>query len=304
MKKGSIIALAIAGGCVVVGLSVAAGGIAALNGDWMSLDQHEYVQSPYTFSASVSKIEISETTGDIEIKHSADSEISVVCDEIKDALHTVAITGDTLSIQSNYHDVTWWDWFIKGPMLKKTSITISLPDVQYTKLKIDSFTGDIIFTDGFDIEAVEIETDTGDISFVDFSSENVKASTSTGDIELKNGVAENIDIDSSTGRITLEDINGTSLEGDTSTGNINLKNVICTGEMDLSSQTGDIKFDHSDANNIDVTTSTGDIFGTILTPKVFICSSSTGNVNVPSTNYGGRFEANTSTGNIEITIAP
>lgn len=179
-----------------------------------------------------------------------------------------------------------------------------LKDVSIAKLKIDSFTGDIIFTDGFDIEAVEIETDTGDISFVDFSSENVKASTSTGDIELKNGVAENIDIDSSTGRITLEDINGTSLEGDTSTGNINLKNVICTGEMDLSSQTGDIKFDHSDANNIDVTTSTGDIFGTILTPKVFICSSSTGNVNVPSTNSGGRFEANTSTGNIEITIAP
>ena len=64
--------------------------------------------------------------------------------------------------------------------------------------------------------------------------------------------------------------------------------------------TGDIKLDKSDAAEIFIKTSTGNVTGTLLTEKVFITQTSTGNIKVPKSIKGGRCEITTSTGNIKI----
>ena len=55
-------------------------------------------------------------------------------------------------------------------------------------------------------------------------------------------------------------------------------------------------------NELKIITSTGDIEGTLLSDKVFIVKSSTGDIHVPSSITGGRCEITTSTGNIEVRV--
>ena len=71
----------------------------------------------------------------------------------------------------------------------------------------------------------------------------------------------------------------------------------------MESDTGRIELLGFDAEEIFIETDTGDVFGTLLTEKVFIAESDTGDVSVPKTASGGRCEIISDTGNIEIEIA-
>ena len=66
--------------------------------------------------------------------------------------------------------------------------------------------------------------------------------------------------------------------------------------------TGDVKFDGSDAAEIFIKTDTGDVTGSLLTDKVFITQTDTGNIDVPKTVNGGRCEISTDTGDIKISV--
>ena len=81
-----------------------------------------------------------------------------------------------------------------------------------------------------------------------------------------------------------------------------LKNVSASGRICIESDTGNVKFDGSDAAEISVKTSTGNVSGTLLSEKVFITETATGRINVPATTSGGKCEIKTATGNISIEI--
>ena len=55
-------------------------------------------------------------------------------------------------------------------------------------------------------------------------------------------------------------------------------------------------------NELKIITSTGDIEGTLLSDKVFIVKSSTGDIDVPSSITSGMCEITTSTGDIEVRV--
>ena len=73
--------------------------------------------------------------------------------------------------------------------------------------------------------------------------------------------------------------------------------------MRCKSSTGDIRLTDVDGANLILSASTGDITGTIRTDKVFTAHASTGKVSVPGTTTGGRCEAETSTGDIRLSIS-
>ena len=91
-----------------------------------------------------------------------------------------------------------------------------------------------------------------------------------------------------------------SSEGDT--GDIYLTNVIVKDKLSLERDTGDVRFDSSDAGEIFIETDTGDVVGSLLTDKVFFPHSDTGKVKLPKTTEGGKCEISTDTGNINIEI--
>jgi DUF4097 and DUF4098 domain-containing protein YvlB len=81
-----------------------------------------------------------------------------------------------------------------------------------------------------------------------------------------------------------------------------LESVIAIEKLDIKRSTGDVSFKGSDANAIFVKTTTGDVCGSLLSDKVYITNTSTGNINVPNSIVGGRCEITTSTGDIKITV--
>ena len=81
---------------------------------------------------------------------------------------------------------------------------------------------------------------------------------------------------------------------------ISLKNVIATEKISIERSIGDVKFDDCDATEIWVETDTGDVTGNLLSEKIFITETSTGDVNVPKSTKGGKCEITTSTGDIYI----
>lgn len=81
-----------------------------------------------------------------------------------------------------------------------------------------------------------------------------------------------------------------------------MSHVIATEKLSIERTTGDVEFDDSDAADIFVKTGTGDVTGSLLTDKVFITQTDTGDVDVPQAITGGRCEINTNTGDIKTKI--
>lgn len=132
--------------------------------------------------------------------------------------------------------------------------------------------------------------------------ENLVIKTSTGDVEISDYYFDTIDISMSTGDVNLTDIECNSLVLTGSTGDVLLNNVIADTSIKIKRNTGDVKFVKCDAEEITVKVSTGDVNGSLLSDKIFVVDTSTGDVDVPNTTEGGVCEITTSTGDIKIEI--
>ncbi len=201
-------------------------------------------------------------------------------------------------------------------------ITVYLSKAEYASLLIRENTGDIEIPKGFTFKDVDISLSMGDSDFCASASDGIKIKTSTGDIRAENISAGALDLSVSTGKVTVSDatcegdvkigvstgdatLTGVSCKSVTSsgsTGDISLNHVIATERFSIERSTGDVKFDGSDAAEIFVKTDTGDVTGSLLTDKVFITQTDTGDVDVPKTATGGRCEITTDTGAVRIKI--
>jgi DUF4097 and DUF4098 domain-containing protein YvlB len=133
--------------------------------------------------------------------------------------------------------------------------------------------------------------------------ENYDLVSSTGLIKLNNVVCSNeIKLKVTTGDNYITNVNCKNIVSTGSTGDINLNNVIATNNISITRNTGDVEFYKCDASEIVIQTSTGDVEGTLLSDKVFITKSKTGDIEVPKTTTGGKCEVTTNTGDIEIKI--
>lgn len=124
----------------------------------------------------------------------------------------------------------------------------------------------------------------------------------TGDIKVECFTASEIIIDSATGTIELSNVNCLELQLENNTGDINLKKVIAKNSFDIENDTGDIVFENCDAYEIFAKTDTGNVSGVLLSDKIFITETSTGDISVPKTLTGGKCEIKTATGDITIRI--
>ena len=116
--------------------------------------------------------------------------------------------------------------------------------------------------------------------------ETLKADLSTGKVTMEKLNVGNLDISVTTGKVTLADITCKNLTSTGNTGDIDLKNVVAAETFSITRTTGDISFDGCDAAQITATTNTGDIEGSLLTDKVFIAQTSTGDIELPDTTTG------------------
>ncbi len=311
--------LIIAVSLVAIGLIAFGAAMAAYSWDFTKLSAGKYATNTYEVNGAFDGISIDVDTTEVEFAPSDDERCRIVCLESEKVKHSASVQGGTLVIET-VNTLKWYDYirFSFGT----PQITVYLPESEYASLSIDTDTGDIAIPEDFTFEYLRIEGDTADVvcmasvlntieiklSTGDIKADGITAgelelTTSTGNININSVAADgNITVGTATGTVMLNGVTCANFSAESDTGDITLTNVVGEGCFSIENDTGDVRFENSDALELSVKTSTGDVAGTLLSEKVFITETSTGNISVPKTITGGKCEITTSTGDIDIRI--
>ena len=316
MKKATKIWIIFATSLILTGAIIFAG-VMLFKWDFKKLSTFKYETNEHQITESFNNISFEGRIADITFELSDDGKCKIVCYESDNEKHLIAVNGDTLTITAP--EKPWYQHI--GINFKTPKITLYLPDGEYSSLFLNESTGNIKIPKEFKFlnvdltlstgdtefsasvtESLKIKADTGNINIKDAELGSLELKTSTGKITANNILCTDANISVSTGKVELTDIQCDNLISNGDTGHFTLKNVIASGKFDFKRSTGDIKLDGCDANEIFMSTSTGNISGSLLSSKVFITSSDTGNIDVPKTLNGGKCEITTDTGDIKLTV--
>ena len=312
-KTMLIVALAF----IILGALIFVCAMSSLKWDFSKLSNVEYTSKSYTVSEKFESISIITDTSDVHFVSSDSDAVTVDLFEQKGIEHSVTVIDGTLVIELS-DTRKWYDHI--NIISEETSITLRIPNGQYSSLSVKADTADIYISDAFKFESVNIETDTGDVSSKASVSECLSISTATGDTDIDKAAVGSMYISTSSGDITVRevkcsgdieinvstadtlivDVSCKNLISEGSTGDITLSRLVCDEKMKIERSTGDVELNRSDAYEIFIDTDTGDVEGTILSEKVFIIDTDTGERDVPNSTSGGRCEINTDTGDIKI----
>ena len=322
MRTATKVWLIVAGALVALGMIIFGAATIAIGGDMSGFATNKYETNTCAITDEFTGIRIDAETANIRIVPSESEECSVECYEQDNMKHTVSVKNGTLEIKLT--DTRKWYEYI-GINLTSPRITVAIPKGEYGDIDVKVSTGEVIidaYIPEYTFESVDVTTSTGRVMLGATVKQDVNITTTTGNI-FGNGVcAKSMNLSASTGRVEL---NGITCEGDisveVSTGNAKISGVDCrnftsegtTGKIYLGylkaaekirvqRSTGDIDLEECDASELYMETSTGEVEGTLLSDKVFITDTTTGDVNVPRTTSGGKCEITTTTGDIEISI--
>ena len=298
MKKRTIwIIIALC--CVIIGTIIFVSGMSKIDWDFKKLGSYNFETNAYEIVDEFNKIEINAKTANINFQLAEDGECKVVCYENKKEKHLTSVDNGVLKI--NYtNEKRWYDYL--HILSNSPKITVYLPDLDNITLTIKVSTGDVKLPSDFTFESISISGSTCHVKCYASSINQTKIHVSTGDIIIENATAKNYDLHVSTGYAKITNVNCENIVSTGSTGDIELNNVIASEKISIERSTGKVKFYRCDANELKIITSTGDVEGTLLSDKVFIVKSSTGDIDVPSSITGGRCEITTSTGDIEVRV--
>ncbi len=291
--------LIIAASLILLGAIIFAGAMTSIKWDFRRLSTVKMQTNVYEISEQFDDISIISSTADIVFVPSEDDECKVVCyEEIKMA-HTVNVEDGTLKIDFK-NEKKWLDYI--GLNFYSPKITVFLPAGEYGALKINNSTGHISLPDSFSFGTIDVAISTGDVECKASATDTIKIKTSTGDIGLLNASANSIELLLSTGDVMVSNVRCDSFTSTANTGDIMLEDVIVAGKLTIERTTGDVELEDSDAGEIWIETNTGDVEGTLLSEKIFITNTTTGDVDVPRNTTGGVCAITTTTGDIEISI--
>lgn len=296
MSRTAKIWLIIAGILVVLGpiLIVCA---TAANGNF---GKQEYKTVAHEVGSTFDQIAVDTNVTDITIATADEKQCKVVCTEPEKMKHTAQVENGTLVIRSS--DTRKWYEHLFSFTFKNPKVTILLPQTEYASLQIDTHTGDVLIPSGFTFDTLTVNGSTADVECsADATDLNIKLTT--GDVLLHDTEAGKAAIETSTGNIRFESVTAKgNISVKATTGDITLTDAITEKDLRIQSSTGCVRFEGCDASDISVKTSTGDVTGFLLSDKVFITDTSTGDVKVPKATSGGKCEITTSTGDIIIDI--
>ena len=309
--------------CTVAGAVVFAGSLSFLKFDFRKLSTEKYREKTYTVTEDFTDIAIIGTTAQIKFCFSENGDCTVFCSEKERLNYSVTAEDGVLKIKENDTRNTrnWFDHIAVS--FGQRTLTVNLPKKEYGTLSVQTDTGDLKIPNDFSFRAVKVSGDTSDVDCLASAKEEINIRTSTGDIRLSdlscqtvkiktdtgNAVlgnvraADSFAVETDTGDVRFQNSDAASIKIKTDTGNTVFKNVRAANSFAVKTDAGDVRFQNSDAASITVETDTGDVTGTLLSDKVFLTETDTGNVDVPKTVAGGTCQITTDTGDIKISIA-
>lgn len=311
-----IAALALIG----AGLCISVCAMLALGFDFTKLNTMNYVTNTYTVNEEFSSISVDGAECDIRLLASEDSGCKVVCTEGENISHSVTVENGTLSIER--HDRRKWHMYF-GVYWGSMEILIYLPQSEFDELHAQSVSGDIEVPEDFSFTTADLRSTSGDIRFLAAVEQDLSADTTSGDIALSDIQCRNAEIDTTSGNIRLSGTQCQNAQIDTTSGDIQLSEIQCqnaeigttSGSVRLTDLTaaeaihaqsvsGNLTLQRCDAASLWFSSTSGDIFGSLLTEKQFEIDTTSGDIRVPDTSWGGTCKASTVSGDIEFSILP
>ncbi len=233
----------------------------------------------YYVTESYNNIKIDGGYASISLYQVEEDNERVVAREYEDIAFELNVINDTLIISL----IDSRNWYESLYNISKPSIKIYISKSAIESLIIDSDTSNIVIDGNFTINKTSIETDTGDIKIKNLTGDKMNLEADTGDIKIYNLKYNNLNVE-------------------TDTGDIKLTNTIIGNDMEINSDSGDVILVDSDAYNIYITVDSGEVEGTLLSSKIFIVKTNSGNIKVPETTSGGICKIKTDSGDIRISI--
>ena len=298
MKKATIW-LIIAVALLLLGSSIFVGDLYLTGWNIKSLCNNNYNINTVDISKEFQNISVVSDTEDVVFALSEDGRCRVVFYETENEKHSATVEGNTLLI-TNKEDKKWYEISLFSFVTQK--ITVYLPQSEYDLLMVRESTGDVEIPKDFTFGGIDVNVSTGDINLCASAKGDISITTSTGDITARDFSAKQVNLAVSTGKTNLKNIECDNLYSSGSTGDVILNNVVCKEKMTVSRSTGDVKLLASDSGELLIETATGDVTGSLLTDKIFITQSDTGEIDVPETLAGGKCKITTDTGDIRIRI--
>lgn len=314
MKAWIIIALVL----VVVGGVMFTAALASAGWDFSALSTVKYKTVTHEPSGDFDSIFVQATSADVQILPAEDGNTKVVCTDAENVNYDVSIADGKLTVVR----VDARKWYERiGIGFGAPAIKVYLPNEEYS-LTVELRTGNVEIPAGISLAdacvtgstgdvrvsasvsgMLSIDIDTGNVFVFDNAVGALEVSNSTGSISLsKVAVEGDVSLELSTGDTGLADVTCANLTSTGSTGDVWMENVIASGKMSITRSTGDVEFESCDAAEISMKTTTGSVEGSLLTDKIFMAKSSTGDIEVPRTTSGGVCDITTSTGDIEIDV--
>lgn len=317
MRKGIKILLIIAAALTLIGGAIFTVGVIAMSGNASFLDE-SYQNKIYESEDKFDSIVIKTDTTDIELIPYDKDGYKVECFEEKKISHSVTVKDGTLIIER--HDTREWYEHI-SIFSKSTSIKIYVPAGEYSSLSVTSSTGDTTTHKNLTFDSATVTCSTGDVSIYSSTKKSLTITSSTGDVKVDGSNHGNLIIKTTTGDITatnsnfqdvklsvssgktiIKKINCVSFDSNGDTGDISANNLIAQGTVSINRSTGDVTLDKCDAAELYITTDTGDVKGSLLSPKIFLHDTDTGDVSLPDSTTGGKCKITTDTGDISFSI--
>ncbi len=319
MSEAKKIWLIAAASLILIGCALFGAIMSMLKWDFKELTVSQFETNNYTVTESFTSVSIHTTTAAITVAPSENGKCEVVCYEKEKVSHTVSVKDGTLVIETN--DARKWYENI-GFSFKTPQITVYLPKGDYAALTVHSTTGKTEIAKDFLFESIDLSATTGSITNYASAKGDIKIHTTTGGIIIENASAAslslslttgsvtasgitcagNVTVDVSTGKTGLYNITCQNLISNGSTGDLHLHRVLAQERFSLERGTGDITLKACDAAELFIKATTGDVKGTLLSEKIFIADTTTGEKNLPATVTGGKCEIHTTTGDIQISI--
>jgi len=323
MKKGMIIAIAVALIMITAGVAIIATQDIRSLSDISTVDLEEKV---FDVTDGFSDIYISDIEHDIRFMVSSDNKCYVKTRDSENMYHTVTVEDNALRVI--LYDTRKWYEHIGIYFEEQISVDVYLPAGEYGNLAVKSVSGDVEIGSEFCFESVSIGNTSGDVEFSAAAS-GLTVKTVSGDIEVSGSsgvsIIGDVTLTSTSGEITAvnmrpRDLNVRTVSGDIKLSDVTVENILSVGstsgdisvsgyttaglEINASTVSGEIRLVKCDAPNLTIKSTSGAVWGSLLSgDKIFDAHSSSGSIHVPQSYAGGGVcKVNTTSGDINISI--
>ncbi len=319
--KRRIAALIVAASLFITGLALAVLGVAFMDTNSHFISKNNYRSLTVDVSNEFKSVSVLATTCDIIFEASPDNTtwISAQIPESSDIESFVEDGTLHVRVKDNRK---WYDFIGISIGAESPRVVVYLPKGEYEKLDIHVTTGDFGVGEEHSFTSLSFEASTGDAVIFSPVGESLYAKVTTGDIRVGNASYALMELKATTGdikienvpnsgkitaktgsgKVTLSSIHANEIDIETTTGDIDLEGVIASAVTRIKATSGDVEFEAFDSAEIYIKVTTGDVEGELLSSKVFITDTTTGDVRVPYSTEGGVCDIKTTTGNITISL--